>query len=93
LREQLVTVQRRMAIESNDDQFPASGTEFDRIRAEVTEIEKRLETQRRESSAGSRATAEEEVEAAMVLFDDITRLTMDEQARGEINPLLARIEM
>jgi len=56
------------------------GTEFDRIRAELTEIEKRLATQRRESSAGSRATAEEEVEAAMAVFDDITRITMDEQA-------------
>ena len=93
MREQLATVQRRMAIESNDDQYQALGTEFDRIRAEVTEIEKRLETQRRESSAGSRATAEEEVEAAMAVFDDITRITTDEQARGEINPLLARLGM
>ena len=93
LREQLATVQCRMAIELNDDQYQALGTEFDRIRAEVTEIEKRLETQRRESSAGPRATAEEEVEAAMAVFDDITRKTTDEQALGEINPLLARLGM
>lgn len=93
LRAQLGNVQRRMAIEPDEARYQALGAEFDRIRAEVADLERGLVSQSRASSSGASRTVEEEVEAAMAVFDNITRITTDERARGEINSLLVRLGM
>src|SRR5262249_43650535 len=91
LRAQLATVQRRMATEQDDARYQALCAEFDRIRAEVSGVAIRLDSRRKASTAVSRTTLQEEVEAAMAVFDDITRISTDEQARGEVNPLLVKL--
>lgn len=90
-RTQLITVQRRMATEQDDNRYEALCTEFDRIRSEASEVETRLESRRKVSMAGSRGSMQQEIEAAMALFDDINRISTDERARAEINPMLVRL--
>jgi hypothetical protein len=80
-----------MAVEGDEARYQAIAAEFDRIRSEVLEREKELESLKRMAPSSTQATEEEEVEAAMAVFDDITRIATDDRARGEINPLLVKL--
>ena len=61
--------------------------------AEVSELERLLKSKRKATTSGSHATAQEKVDAAMGVFDDITRITSDDQARGEINSMITKLGM
>ena len=88
LQSQLEVVSRRMAKEDDDARYEAIAREYDRLHREVRSIEAALKSERRASAPGRDAPVQDEVEAAMSLLDDIQRITSDEEARAEINPLL-----
>jgi DNA invertase Pin-like site-specific DNA recombinase len=88
---EIETAQHRMARESDDARYEALAREFDQMHADVAQLEMHLESRRRAAAASGPATVAEEVEAAMLLFDDITRITTDDRARAEINPMLVKL--
>jgi len=91
LKEQLVVVRRRMALEKDDARYTAIAEEFDRIRSELQMAEKKLEAEQRSSPTPATRSPEVETEAALALLDDLRRITADERARAEINPLLQKL--
>lgn len=91
LRGDLATVQSRMAREKDDDRYRGLAEEFDRLKAALRDTERNLEAQRPPATAAKPPDAETEVAAAMLLLDDITRITSDQKARAEINPLLTKL--
>jgi hypothetical protein len=91
LKEQLVVVRRRMALEKDDSRYAAIAEEFDRIRTELEHAEKELVAKRRSSPLRTTQSPEAEVNAAMALLGDICRITTDDSARSEIHPLLKRL--
>jgi hypothetical protein len=76
-----------MAREADDARYEAIAAEYDRLRREVRSAEAALASWRRGPAAAA-ATVEGEVEAALGLLDEIERLSSDEAARTEVNPLL-----
>ena len=77
-----------MATEGDDARYEAIAREYDRLHREVRATEAALESERRASAPRVATTIQDEVEAAMSLLDDIGRITSDDGARAEINPLL-----
>src|SRR5207247_2150448 len=91
LRGQKNAAQRRMARETSDLRYEALGEEFDRIGAELGAAEKELEAELRRRPAKAAATPEAEVEAALAVLEDVTRIATDTNARAEINPFLKKL--
>jgi hypothetical protein len=90
LQEQLIIVRRRMALEKDDDRYAAIAAEFDCIRGELQSAEQELAAKQRSNAQPVPRSPEAEVNAAMALLDDIGRITSDESARADINPLLRK---
>lgn len=89
LVDDLAVAKRRMAVEKNDARYEAIAEEFDQLEAELKDAERKLE-ERRATPSATRSW-EAEVEAAMSLFDDMTKIAVDETARSQIQPLLGKI--
>jgi hypothetical protein len=88
---QLAIVQRRMASEPDDARYEAIGAEFDRLRLEQRQTEEAITARQAATEATSVQTPEQQVESALGLLDDVTRIAGEPTARAEVNPLLERL--
>ena len=88
LNGELKVVGRRMATEGDDARYEAIAREYDRLRLEVGEAERALDAARSSPAAAHTTTVEEEVDSAMVVLDDVVRITGDDGARADVNRLL-----
>lgn len=89
---QMQTAQRNMAIEKDDEIRAAIREEYMRIKGELTEARRQLDTIP-VPEADSVSSPEQEVELAMRLFDEIRLVATDGNARAQILPLLERLQM
>ena len=91
LRADLAIVERRMATEKDDSRYEVIARQFDAVSNELKSAQKRLARIERLQSMSSKISVEEEVEAALSLLNDISKITNDIGARAEINPLLRNL--
>lgn len=89
LLQDVQTAERRMAVERDDQRYEAIARQYDQLRKEVRDTEAKLEAARR--YAAPVVSIDDDVEAAMGLFDQITDLTTDESARSSLIELVNRL--
>ncbi|MBI4305431.1 MAG: recombinase family protein [Chloroflexi bacterium] len=92
LKQQQAIVRHRMAREKDDARYDALGEEFDVISADLQAAERELEGKQRSCPAVVERSPETEADAAMALLDDICRITSDDRARAEINPMMKKLQ-
>lgn len=85
----LENVDRRMARERNDDLYAVLANQRPEMVRDLKEIDARLATAR--MSTASQSTPDEDVEAALQLFDDIRSLGDDESSRLAFRDLADRM--
>ena len=90
LERQLKAAQRNLAIEESPEHRQAIREEFDRIKAELAAAVGQLAAVPLEPTCVY-GTPEEEVNAALRLFDDIQQVAKDPDARARILPLARRL--
>ncbi len=90
-KDQLTVVRRRMALEKDDARYAAIAEEFDRINGELKTAERDLAAKQLSRVDPAPRSPEADVDAAMVLVDEIRRITGDHSARAEVNPLLRKL--
>jgi DNA invertase Pin-like site-specific DNA recombinase len=91
-RRQFEAAQRNLAIEENPEYKEVIREQYIRIKAELTAGEAQLAAVPAET-ARLGCTPEEEVEAAMRLFDDIRQVASDPAARAQVLPLVQRLKL
>lgn len=93
LRQDLDTAARRLATERDEARYAAIAEQFDLLQKEAVTKEAEVAKLRRSSPANPRQSIEEEVDAAMRLFDDIERLCDNPSARPEIAELFQKLDV
>ncbi len=94
-RNQLVqdikTAERRMTVERDDARYEAIGRHFDQLRQDLRDTEAKIEASRQ--YAAPVRSIDDDVEAAMSLFKEITELNGDDSSRGTLMDLAKRLEL
>ena len=85
----LETIERRMAVEGDEDRYKAIARQFDLLRKELRDTEAKIGSLGQETTAVR--TVEEDVDEAMRLFEEITALTEDQASRLKIGEIVRRI--
>ncbi len=88
---QVRIVERRMAVEEDDARYNAIAAEFDRLRAELGQLDEAVAARQAALAAAPAATPEQAAESALALLDDVMRLAADPPARAGVGPLLQRL--
>ena len=91
LRAQVATIEFRMARERNDGLYEVLSRQYGTARAELTATEEALRQWEAEEWSVQAETPEAQVETALGLLDDVTRVTTDAEARADVNTLLQRL--
>ena len=91
LQEDQKIIEYRMAREKDGALYAALCRQHETVRSQVAENRLLITQLEAEQAASATRTPEQEVEAALSLFDDVTRITGDPRARAEVNPLLGRL--
>lgn len=93
LKNEMATIQRNMARASSDAAYKAVECQFEQTQGELERLQARLV----DISPGSRGTGlssiDEEVERSMVLFEDLSRIANDNNARPDVAGLLRRLNL
>jgi hypothetical protein len=91
LREQVATIEYRMARERNDSLYEALSRQFSTARAELSAAEDALRRREAENASVQAESPEAQAGAALGLLDEVTRVTTAPKARAEVNALLIRL--
>lgn len=91
LQEDQENIEYRMAREKDEALYAACCRQHETVRSEVEKVRQGITRLEAEQAACATRTPEQEVEAALSLFDDVTRITGDPKARADVNPLLRRL--
>lgn len=91
LKDELATVQYRMAREKDDTLYAGLAEEHRTINANLADAERKLTAHHRLAPAPQAADPEVEVAAAMSFLQSLERAANDPLARGEINSLLREL--
>jgi recombinase/resolvase-like protein len=91
LRNEQATIEYRMAREKDDALYAALARQFSAVQAQIKEVQQAVHRREADQAASASRTPEQEVDAALSLLDDVTRITDDPKARAEVNPLMQRL--
>ena len=85
----LETIERRMAVERDDERYAAISRQFDLLGKELRDTEAKIGALSQETAAAR--TVDEDVDDAMQLFEEITALADDEASRIKTGEIARRI--
>jgi Recombinase/Resolvase, N terminal domain len=91
LLEQKTTIEYRMARERDDTIYEVLKGQHGIVQSELQSVARDLQRVEAEQASTRIRKPEDQVESALGLLDDVTRITSDAQARSEVNPLLRRL--
>ena len=91
LLEQKTTIEYRMARERDDTIYGVLKGQHGTVQSELQTVARDLQRVEAEQTSTRSRNPEDQVESALGLLDDVTRITTDTRARSEVNPLLRRL--
>jgi DNA invertase Pin-like site-specific DNA recombinase len=91
VKAELETIERRLAREPDDNLYAALVRQFESAQDELAKLDSAIREAEAVTSTVSPRGPEEQAEGALALLEDVIRITGNQEARADINPLLRRL--
>lgn len=91
LQQELSVIERNLARANSDEAYKAVETQFNQTRSEINRLQGKLMTLSVSKGAMRSSGTEAQIDAAMQLFDELTRIANDGSARQDIGGVLRRL--